>query len=155
MDVRKRREGGESDAQASGSENLRSRDGADVRRTSQSRVRRADRRRRRDAERGKGFKSDYLAGIEMALRNNGGRAVPDLMTLELNFMGSGKQKGISRGCSETKGRGGIRRNKPPVRKTCGIMMVPTPAARRSRGCAVRTDVDAGTRKGGKVSKVTT
>jgi hypothetical protein len=46
--------GGQSDTQASGSENLRSHNGAAVRHTSQSRVRRADRRQRRDAERGKG-----------------------------------------------------------------------------------------------------
>ena len=74
--------------------------------------------------------------------------------LELNFMGPGKQKGISRGKGMfgNEGKGGNPTHKPPVRKTCGPMMVPTSAARRSRGCAVQTDVDVGTRKGERFQK---
>jgi hypothetical protein len=48
---------------------------------------------------------------------------------------------------ETEGRGGIRHTGLPLGKTRGPIMAPPSAARRSRGCAVRTDVDSGTRKG--------
>src|SRR5882757_5054307 len=59
---------------------------------------------------------------------------------------SKKASHVERECLETEGRG-IPTHKPPVRKTCGPIMAPPSAARRSRGCGVRTDGNAGTRKG--------